>query len=116
MAEREGPEQNPDEEYEGGDEDQEVIVLTDEEGNEHEFTLIQTLEVDNKDYAILLPNGAGDNDEEEEAAIILRIDQDENDEDVLVEIEDEEEFERVADAWEELLDEDEVAPDEEDNR
>jgi uncharacterized protein YrzB (UPF0473 family) len=84
-------------------EDEEVIVLTDEDGNEHEFTIVQVIKVDEKDYAILLPLQG---EEEAEEAVILRIDQ-ENGEDVLVEIENEEEFERVAEAWEELLDEEE---------
>lgn len=83
--------------------DEEVIVLTDEEGNEHEFTIVQVIKVDEKDYAVLLPLQG---EEEAEEAVILRIDS-ENDEDVLVEIEDEEEFDRVAEAWEEFLDEEE---------
>jgi len=91
--------ENTEHEHEHGDE--EVIVLTDEEGNEHEFTIVQVIKVEEKDYAILLPLHEA---EESEEAVILRIDQ-ENGEDILVEIEDEEEFERVAEAWEELLDE-----------
>jgi len=76
-------------------------VLMDEDGNEHQFALVQVIKVDEKDYAILLPM---EGDEEADEAVILRIDQ-ENGEDVLVEIEDEEEFERVAEAWDEMLDE-----------
>lgn len=83
--------------------DEEIIVLTDEEGNEHEFSIVQVIKVDEKDYAILLPVHAG---EEEDQAIILRIDTEEG-EDVLVEIEDEAEFDRVAEAWEEMLDDEE---------
>ncbi len=97
MAEHEGHDHDHDHEHE----DEEVIVLTDEDGNEHEFTIVQVIKVDEKDYAILLPLHG---EEESEEAVILRIDS-ENGEDVLVEIEDEEEFERVAEAWEELLDE-----------
>lgn len=110
MQEREG--QDPEQEF--TDEEQETIVLTDEEGHEHEFTLIQTLTVDDKDYAILLPTEV--EDEEEEAAVILRIDEDENGEDILVEIEDEAEFERVADAWEQLLDEEDADAEDEEDR
>jgi len=88
-----------DHEHEHGDE--EIIVLTDEDGNEHEFSIVQVIKVDEKDYAILLPM---DGEEEAEEAVILRIDQ-EDGEDILVEIENEDEFERVAEAWEELLDE-----------
>ena len=83
--------------------DDEIIVLTDEEGNEHEFSIVQVITVDDKDYAILLPIEDG---EEGEEAIIMRIDE-EDGEDVLVEIESEEEFDRVADAWEEMLDDEE---------
>lgn len=94
-------EQNNENEQNEEHEDEEVIVLTDEDGNEHEFTIVQVIKVDEKDYAILLPlHGEEDADE----AVILRIDQEEG-EDVLVEIENEEEFERVAEAWEEILDE-----------
>lgn len=83
--------------------DEDVIVLTDEEGNEHEFTIVQVITVDEKDYAVLLPIHDGEEDEE---AVIMRIDE-ENGEEVLVEIDSEEEFERVADAWEEMLDDEE---------
>lgn len=83
--------------------DEEIIVLTDEDGNEHEFTIVQVIKVDEKDYAILLPTHG---EEDAEEAVILRIDQ-ENGEDVLVEIESEEEFDRVAEAWDEIIDEEE---------
>ena len=78
-------------------------MLTDEEGNEHEFSIVQVITVDDKDYAILLPIEDG---EEGDEAVIMRIDE-EDGEDVLVEIESEEEFDRVADAWEEMLDDEE---------
>ncbi len=84
------------------EQDEEIVVLTDEDGNEHEYTIVQVLKVDGKDYAVLLP--VEPENEDDEAAVILRIDQ-EDGEDVLAEIEDDEEFERVAEAWEELLDE-----------
>lgn len=95
--------------HEGHDHEHEdeIIVLTDEEGNEHEFTIIQVIKVDEKDYAILLPTTAEEADDEEGQAVIFRIDTDENGEDVLVDIEDEEEFERVAEAWDEILDDEE---------
>jgi putative Holliday junction resolvase len=82
--------------------EEEVIVLTDEEGHEHQFEVIDVLKVDEKDYAVLFPV---DESEEGDEVLILRIDSDENGEDVLVEIEDEEEFDRVAEAWDEYVDE-----------
>nr|PZN72309.1 MAG: DUF1292 domain-containing protein [Bacillota bacterium] len=82
----------------------EIIVLTDEEGNEHKFAIVQVLTVDGKDYAILLP--IEDDGMEGDEAVIMRFDE-EDGEEILVEIEDEEEFDRVADAWEEMLDDEE---------
>ncbi len=81
----------------------EKVVLVDENGEEHGFVLIDVLEVDNEEYAVLEPL---DLDEEESEAIILKIGKDENGEDVLFDIEDDEEWERVADAWQELMEED----------
>lgn len=94
------------------DADQEdVVVLTDEEGHEHEFTVIDVIEVEGKEYAILVPMLETDEEVEDEdvfdadEAVILRIDKDDEGEDILVDIEDEEEWQRVANAWDELLDE-----------
>jgi len=86
------------------DEEEEIITLTDEEGNEHEFVVVDVIEVETKEYAILLPI---DTEEDEEAeAVILRLEKDGDGDDVLVDIESEEEWETVAQAYEELLDED----------
>ncbi|MCY0882172.1 MAG: Holliday junction resolvase RuvX [Firmicutes bacterium] len=85
------------------DED-EIITLTDENGKEHEFVVVDVIEVEEKEYAILLPI---DTEEEEEAeAVILRLEKDAEGDDVLVDIDDDQEWEKVAQAYEELLDED----------
>jgi len=79
-----------------------TVILTDEEGQEHEFNLIDVVKVAGKEYAILQPV-------DEEEAIILRFDVDESGNEILCEIEDDEEWEQVADTWQEMLeDEDEV--------
>jgi UPF0473 protein helmi_02360 len=75
------------------------IVLTDENGNDVEFELVSTLEVDEKVYAILQPTG-------EEEAYIFNLKYDENGEMELFEIEDDEEFEIVAEQYELLETED----------
>lgn len=75
------------------------IVLTDENGNDIEFELVSTLEVDEKVYAILQPIG-------EEEAYIFNLKYDENGEMELFEIEDDEEFEIVAEQYELLETED----------
>ena len=82
----------------------EVITLVDEDGKEHQFALLDVIEVDENEYAILIPAEDGDAEEADEA-VILRMEEDDEGNKVLVDIDDEAEFERVATAWEELLDE-----------
>jgi uncharacterized protein YrzB (UPF0473 family) len=82
-------------------EEDEVIVLTDDDGEEHEFNLIDTITVNEKEYAILQPV-------EEEEAIILRFGIDDEGDEVLYDIEDDEEWEKVADAWQEIAGEDDI--------
>ena len=80
----------------------EVLTLTDEEGKEHEFSVIDIIELDGSEYAILLPLEEGA--EEQEEAIILRIDADEDGNEILVDIEDDDEWEKVADTWASMVD------------
>lgn len=80
----------------GGDED--LITLLDEDGVEHEFSLVQVLEVDQRRYAVLQPVVSG---EESETAVIFRME-----DDTLITIEDDEEFERVRQAFEAAEEED----------
>lgn len=79
-----------------------VVVLNDDEGNEHEFMHLATLEVEGNTYFVLLPMEETEEDDEEAEAIILKVVQDESGEDMLVDVEDDEEWEKVADAWEEM--------------
>lgn len=76
----------------------EVVTLIDEEGKEHDFTVVDVIEVDGMEYAILLPA-----QEDSDEAIILKFDKDEDGNEILVDIEDDEEWEKVADAWEEMV-------------
>jgi len=86
-------------------EDMDIIVLYDEDGNETEFEVIATLELDDNEYAILLPKDADIEPETDEVdeVYVLRMEKDENGEDVLVGIEDEEELNDVIEAYEELI-------------
>ncbi|HHV63669.1 MAG TPA: DUF1292 domain-containing protein [Peptococcaceae bacterium] len=79
-----------------------VVVLNDDDGNEHEFMHLATLEVEGNTYYVLLPMEEVEEDEAE--AVILKVVKDENGEEMLVDIEDDEEWEKVADAWEEMED------------
>lgn len=75
-----------------------IIVLTDEDGGEHEFEVLEVLEVEQKTYAILQPS-----DTQDDEAIILRIEKDETGNEVLVNIEDDEEWDKVAEMYDTLL-------------
>ena len=81
--------------------DEDMIVLLDEEGVEHDFTLLEVVEVDGVPYALLLPV-----EFPEEGVVVLRIEKANNGEDVYMVIEDDEEFERVRQALESLDEED----------
>jgi uncharacterized protein YrzB (UPF0473 family) len=73
-------------------EEMDVVTLTDEDGLEHRFNIVDIVEVERKRYAVLLPE-----DEEDAAAVIFRMESD----DRLLPIEDDEELTRVMTALEE---------------
>ncbi len=76
----------------------EVLTLVDENGEERDFTVIDVIEIEGTEYAILLPV-----DDDSDEAIILRFEKDAEGNELLVDIEDDEEWEKVADAWEEMI-------------
>ena len=98
-------EQFNDEIMEGG-----IYTLTDEDGNEEQFELLGTCEIDGAVYYALAPEN-----EEADEYVILKAEKDEDGELMLVTIEDDDEFDRVADYFdahlEEIIDFDEVASD-----
>ena len=81
--------------------DESIYTLTDEDGNEEEFVLLGSAEIEDKIYLALIPANQVDNEDAE--FVILRQDKDENGEDLLVTIEDDDEFDRVADLFEDEL-------------
>lgn len=74
-----------------------IFTLTDEEGNESQFELIGNLDINGNTYVALVPV---DNAGEEEEYVILKVEEDENGEEFLVTIDDDDEFDEVADAFE----------------
>ena len=102
--------------------EEEHLTLLDEDGQEHSFEVIDILQVNESDYAILLPvegeelNSEGEDDE----AIIFRIVDEGDENQTLMAVEDEGEWEQVAAAWEDKVREieaenQEEAEDEEEN-
>ncbi|WP_223066426.1 DUF1292 domain-containing protein [Paenibacillus caui] len=74
-----------------------VLTLTDEEGNEVEMALVETFDVGENVYALLLERNNPEAD-----GIILRLEEQEE-EMVLLNIEDEAEWARVEEAFNELV-------------
>lgn len=77
-------------------EEQDIYTLTDEDGNESQFELLATTEVDGTVYLALEPL----DDNPDDTYVILKLVRDENDEEVLVTIDDDDEFDRIADLFE----------------
>ncbi|MEG2213757.1 MAG: DUF1292 domain-containing protein [Clostridiales bacterium] len=78
----------------------ELITLIDEEGLEHQFTVEAFLDLDEEKYAVLIPMRE---DYDTDEAIIMRFGKDENGDEVLFDIESDAEWEKVADAYDEII-------------
>lgn len=101
MSEKEKNTKNGNFEDDIVDEDEKNLIrLIDENGEEQEFEVLATFEIDDSEYAVLFPTR-----EDEEEAYILRIETDEKGETILVNIEDPAEFEDVVAAYEAIADE-----------
>ncbi len=72
------------------------IILNDEDGNEIEFEFLDVVEVDGKEYVVLLPVEEADKGE----VVIFRI-EGEGDEENYISLEDEAEAQKVFDAFKE---------------
>ncbi len=83
-------------------EEDQIIETVDENGNVVKFELFDIVEVDEKEYALLLPADEEDADE----VVLMRISKD-GEEYLFETIEDDEEFEKVAEYVENMDDEEE---------
>lgn len=85
--------------------DDDVVVLTLDDGSELECQIVAIYPVDGKQYIALLPSDAG----EDADVFIYGYEEDEDGEPRLINIEDDDEFEAASDGFDELLDEEEFA-------
>ncbi len=82
----------------------ETFTLTDEEGNEIEFELIGSGEVDGVMYYAMIPaEEAKDENRDTFEYVILKSEVDENGDESLFTIDDDEEFDRVADFFDDMF-------------
>ena len=80
------------------------FMLTDEEGNELEFELIGSGEVEGVQYYAMIPvEEAEDEDRDTFEYVILKSELDENGEESLITIDDDEEFDRIADFFDDMF-------------
>lgn len=77
----------------------EIYTLTDEDGNENQFELIGSREIDGCTYLALVPIDGNDDEE----YVILKVEVGEDGEESLATINDDDEFDRVADIFDDEL-------------
>lgn len=86
--------------------EREFFTLTDEEGKEIEFELIGVTEYNGNTYYAMIPaQGDADGDEGFCEYVILRAEKEENGEDTLVTVDDDDEFDDVADLFDDMFSE-----------
>lgn len=85
----------PEEEFES-----EIFTLTDEDGNDAEFELLAELEDNGVTYLAMAPL---DETADEDEYVVLKVEVDENGEETVVSVDDDDEFERIADMFDDLF-------------
>ena len=80
----------------------EIYTLQDEDGAEHEFELIATCEMNGNEYYAMIPADENDKDDEYCEYVVLKA-VTENGEKTLVTLDDDDEFDAVADYFDDLL-------------
>ena len=83
-----------------------IVSVLDDEGNEHQFEILDAIETDDGRYVALLPiySDAEDAIEDDGELVILEVVNEDGD-DLLVPIEDDETFDEIAEIFEERLSE-----------
>ena len=98
MAENKMPENN----------EVEVYLLQDENGQEYEFEVIAKCEKNGTTYFAMIPAEAADKAQNDGGFceyVVLRLEKDEDGEDTLVSVDDDDEFDNVADVFDDMFSE-----------
>jgi len=89
-----------------------VVILVDENGDEVEFEHLDTIEMNGKEYVVLLPVEEEDEEESDtDEVVILKIEHNEKGEDSFISIEDEEELNLVFEEFRTRMEEEFEFPD-----
>ena len=92
-----------------------IITLTLDDNTEVDCAILAIFPVDGKDYITLLPLGEEEDDDDDEVLIYRFIDKGDDVDPEIENIEDDDEYDAVADAFDELLDEMEFDDEEEED-
>jgi uncharacterized protein YrzB (UPF0473 family) len=84
-----------------------IITLTDEDGKDIDFEIIGDAEIDGVVYYAMTPAGAQENNEGIIEYVLLKLTKDEDGEEVFVTVDDEDEFDKVADYFDDMFDSEE---------
>ena len=85
----------------------EFYTLTDEDGNEIEFELAASAEIDGVEYFAMIPADSDIADDGIIEYVVLKKEKDADGEDMFVTIDDDDEFDKVADYFDDLFDSEE---------
>lgn len=84
-----------------------IITLTDEDGQDIDFEVIGEAEIDGSVYYAMTPAGVEENNEGIIEYVLLKLEEDENGEELFVSVDDEDEFDKVANFFDDLFDSEE---------
>ena len=85
----------------------EFYTLTDEDGNETEFEVIGSAEINGIEYFAMVPSDSAAGNDGMIEYVLLKKEKDESGEEMFVTIDDDEEFDRVADYFDDMFDSEE---------
>jgi uncharacterized protein YrzB (UPF0473 family) len=88
-------------------EQENIITLTDEDGKEIDFEVIGDAEIDGVVYYAMTPAGAQENNEGIVEYVLLKLTEDEDGDEVFVTVDDEDEFDKVANFFDDMFDSEE---------
>ena len=79
-----------------------LVVLIDEDNNEHTFQVLERIELNGQEYAILVPWDEDDDDSAIPLKIVIK-----DGEELLYDIDDDDEWEAIVEFWNNYVDEEE---------
>ena len=85
----------------------EFYTLTDEDGNETEFEVIGSAEINGVEYFAMVPSDSAAGDDGMVEYVLLKKEKDESGEEMFVTIDDDDEFDKVADYFDDMFDSEE---------